>query len=47
MLPGTKDVVLYKGDTRVFPLVFMNRETEEDPLTPIDLTGLTWRCQMT
>lgn len=45
MLPGIKNLTLYRGDTRVIPIVF---ETQVDEVTtaPVNLTGLTWKAQV-
>jgi hypothetical protein len=41
-LPGPYPVSLYKGDTRVWSLLF----TEDDGETPIDLSSYTWVSQI-
>lgn len=41
MLPGEKNLNLYKGDSRVWPMHFQDAQG-----APIDLTGLTWRAQI-
>jgi hypothetical protein len=42
MLPGAWDLVLYRGDSRRFPVRFTDAETSD----PHDLTGLEWHAQI-
>ncbi len=52
-LPGKENLKLYRGDTRIWTSVFTELDANGEPVlddddnpVPIDLTGLTWLCQI-